>query len=138
MGLSSGRQTELILPSNRSFGFLFSVVFAVVALWPLLFGEAIRAWAGVAAAVVAFVTMLIPNVLTPVNRAWMRFGVLLHRIVSPVVLAFMFFVVLTPFGFVMRALGRRPLELSRDASVDTYWVRREPPGPEPESIRNQF
>jgi hypothetical protein len=129
---------SLILPSNRAFGFLFAVVFALVAVWPFLHGGTVRNWAGFVSAAFAATALLTPNILTPLNRAWMRFGALLHRIMSPVILAIMFFVVLTPFALVMRVVGRRPLALSRDATTDTYWIRRDPPGPEPQSIRNQF
>ncbi len=132
------RQSSLVLPSNRSFGLLFAFVFALMAIWPLFFGGVIRNWAGALSAVFAATALLTPKVLAPLNRGWMRFGALLHRIMSPVLLAIMFFVVLTPFALVMRATGRRPLALSRDKSADTYWVHRAPPGPEPESIRNQF
>ena len=138
MDLSRAHQTAPVLPSNRSFGVLFTAVFALIAVWPLFFGEALRVWAGALSGAFALVTLLSPGLLTPLNRGWMRFGALLHRIVSPIVLAFMFFVVLTPFGLIMRIAGRRPLALSKDASLDTYWVHREPPGPEPESLRNQF
>lgn len=132
------QQTSLVLPSNRSFGLLFAVVFALVAVWPLFFGGAVRNWAGALSAAFAATALLTPNVLAPLNKGWMRFGALVHRIMSPVLLAIMFFVVLTPFAVVMRATGRRPLALLRDKSADTYWVHREPPGPDPESIRNQF
>lgn len=138
MDLPSARKPELVLPSNRSIGLLFTAVFAVVAVWPLLFGEAFRIWAAVVCTALAAITLLAPDALAPLNRAWMRFGALLHRITSPIVLAFIYFAVITPFGLVMRVAGRRPLALARDPSAETYWTDRDPPGPEPDSIRNQF
>ena len=135
---STRQQLAAGLPSNKSFGLLFALVFVIVASWPLLFGGTLRIWAlGVAAAFGA-ATFLAPAALTPLNRAWMHFGALLHRVTSPVILAILFFAIITPFGIAMRLFGRRPLSLDIERSTDSYWVRREPPGPEPNSIRNQF
>ena len=79
-----------------------------------------------------------PGVLAPLNRLWTRFGLLLHRLVSPLVLGVMFFLVITPMGLVMRALGKDPLRLQRDRAARTYWIDRQPPGPAPDSLNNQF
>jgi len=68
------QQTSLVLPSNRSFGLLFAVVFALVAVWPLFFGGAVRNWAGALSAVFAATALLTPKLLAPLNRGWMRFG----------------------------------------------------------------
>ena len=71
-------------------------------------------------------------------RLWQRLGRLLHRIVSPVVLLFLFYVVVTPTGMLMRAFSKGTLQRRRKDTARTYWVERSPPGPEPESLRNQF
>jgi hypothetical protein len=84
------------------------------------------------------VALLWPAVLAPLNRIWTRFGLLLHRIVSPVVLGVMFFGVVTPMGLVMRALGKDPLRLRFDPAARTYWIERRPPGPAPDTLNNQF
>lgn len=76
--------------------------------------------------------------LAPLNRLWFRFGLLLQRIAHPVVLAIIYFAVVTPTGLVLRALGKDPLRLRRDPDAATYWIRRDPPGPEPESMTRQF
>jgi len=125
------------LPSNRSFGLMFCVVFAIVAIWPILGGGDLRLWSLLVSGLFAAVTLFAPDALTPLNRAWMRFGALLHRIVSPIVLAVLFFLVITPFALMMRAGARDPLRLRRNASA-TYWVERKPPGPTPESLNRQF
>lgn len=127
----------LQLPSNRSFGFVFCGFFALVAALPLLSGAPFRGWAAIIAAAFGAAALFSPSVLAPLNRLWMRFGALLHRIVSPIVLAVLFFVVITPFGAVMRILGKDPLKLQLEP-LQTYWVDREPPGPKPESLNNQF
>ena len=79
-----------------------------------------------------------PALLAPLNRLWTRFGALLHRVVSPIVLGFMFFVVITPMGLVRRMLVKDPLRLRFDRQAGSYWVPRQPPGPPPQSLTNQF
>ena len=124
--------------SDRSFGIVFAVVFCVIGLLPLAFGGGARLWSlgvGVAFLLVAVVA---PAVLAPLNRLWLRFGLLLHRIVSPLVLGIMFFVVITPMALVMRALGKDLLRLRFDRAAASYWIDRTPPGPPPESMKDQF
>ena len=124
--------------SDRSFGIVFAVVFCVIGLLPLAFGGGARLWSlgvGVAFLLVAVVA---PAVLAPLSRLWLRFGLLLHRIVSPVVLGIMFFVVITPMALVMRALGKDLLRLRFDRAAASYWIDRTPPGPPPESMKDQF
>jgi hypothetical protein len=124
--------------SDRSFGFVFAGVFLVIAVYPLFFGQAFRAWSLGVALVFAIVALIAPSILGPLNRAWARFGLLLHTIVSPVALALMFFVVITPMALIMRVLGKDLLRLRWDRDATTYWIEREPPGPAPESLRDQF
>lgn len=132
------RREEIQGSSDRAFGLVFAAVFLIIATYPLLFGGQIRVWslgAGAAFAVVAFVW---PGALAPLNRLWTRFGLLLHRIVSPVVLGIMFFAVITPMGLVMRLLGKDPLRLRFDTRAHSYWIERRPPGPKPDSFPDQF
>jgi hypothetical protein len=113
------------LPSNRSFGLVFTVVFGVMALLPLRHGNGPRWWAiGVSAAILA-VAIAWPRALTPANYLWFRFGRLLHRLVSPVVMAILFYGVITPAGRV-RQLMRRGVarSLRPDVGATTYWTRR--------------
>jgi hypothetical protein len=124
--------------SDRSFGFVFAVVFLVIALFPLMFGGGVRLWSLGVAVVFAVVALAAPRILAPLNRLWLRFGLLLHRIVSPIVLGIMFFLVITPIGLLMRALGKDPLRLRFDRGASTYWIPREPPGPPPDSFTDQF
>ena len=91
--------------SNRSFGWVFVAVFGLVALAPLLHAGTARWWALICSAAIAAITVLRPGLLTVPNRLWMRLGLLLGRVVSPVVVGVLFFVVFTPFGLVMRAFG---------------------------------
>ena len=128
--------------SERAFGLVFAGVFLLVALWPLVqraspHGSP-RTWAIAVAVVFALSAWLAPRVLAPLNRIWFRFGELLHRIVSPIALGVIFFGVITPYAFVMRLFGRDALLLRKGSARPSYWVRREPPGPPPDSFHNQF
>jgi hypothetical protein len=132
------RKEPVASSSNRAFGLVFATVFAVIGLWPWLFGGHVRIWSVAIGAAFLVVASLWPAVLAPLNRIWTRFGLLLHRIVSPVVLGVMFFGVVTPMGLVMRALGKDPLRLRFDPAARTYWIERRPPGPAPDTLNNQF
>lgn len=133
------RQHAVEGSSNRSFGVVFAVVFSVVGLWPVVFGSgAPRRWALIVAAVFALLAFLAPAVLDKPNRAWMKLGLLLGMIVSPIVLGLLFFTVFTPMGWVLRLMGKDPMRLHRDPAATTYWIERKPPGPPPESLNNQF
>jgi hypothetical protein len=123
--------------SDRSFGFVFAAVFGVIALIPLLSGAGIRVWALAPAAAFLGLALLRPAALAPLNQAWLVFGRRLHRLVSPVVLGFLFYAVITPAGLLLRALGKDPLRLSLKPDAATYWIERQP-GPDPETMRNQF
>lgn len=124
--------------SDRAFGVVFTAVFAVVGLLPLLGGEPPRHWSLGAAGAVLATTLVKAELLAPFNRAWFRLGLFLHRLVSPVVLAFLFYAVIVPTGLLMRALGKDVLGLRGDGEAESYWIRRDPPGPRPESMRDQF
>lgn len=132
------REVEVEGSSNRSFGWVFTVFFLIIALLPLLKGEGPRVWALAASGAVAAVTLIRPSLLTVPNRLWMKLGLLLGKIVSPVVIGILFYGVITPFGIVMRLAGKDPLRLKRDPEATTYWIRRDPPGPPPDSLSNQF
>jgi hypothetical protein len=132
------RQEDVQGSSDRAFGMVMTAVFAIVGILPLFSGRGVRYWSlGIAAAFLV-VALVAPRVLAPFNRAWLRFGLLLHRVVSPVVLGIMFFLVITPMGLLMRALGKDPLRLKLDRRSNTYWIERKPPGPPPESLKDQF
>ena len=124
--------------SDRGFGIVFTVVFLAVGLWPLTGGNGLRWWSLALAAAFLAAALLRPTLLAPLNRLWTRFGLLLHKLVNPLVMGLMFFAVITPMGVVMRRLGKDPMRLRRDAAVESYWIAREPPGPAPDSMKNQF
>lgn len=129
----------IVLPSNRKFGGLFSAIFATAAAYLYFFKTAnTAALVSLAlAASFAVATLAAPAVLTPLNRLWFQLGLLLGKIVGPLVLGSIFFLLLTPVSLVVRAFGRDELRMKKRA-VSSYWVDREPPGPAPESFQNQF
>ena len=124
--------------SNRSFGLVFAAAFFVVAFWPLFHSESPRWWARGESVVFALVALVRPALLARLNRLWTKLGVLLGAIVSPIALGILFYGILTPLGVVARMAGKDPLRLKRDTSAQSYWILREPPGPPPDSMTNQF
>ena len=132
------RAEPVEVASNRSFGVVFTVVFAIIGLWPIIRGGDPRMWALGVSGVFLLLTLVYPAALAPLNRVWAAFGLLLHKIVSPVVLGFVFFVVVTPTAFLMRVSGKRPLQLKFEPDARTYWVRREQTEPATETMKRQF
>ncbi|MDP6707764.1 MAG: SxtJ family membrane protein [Alphaproteobacteria bacterium] len=124
--------------SERAFGLVFAAVFALIGLWPLLGNGSIRLWALAIAALILGLALLLPRALAPANRAWHRLGLLMHRVMTPLVMSVIFFVTVTPMAVLMRLLGKDPLRLRREPEAQSYWIPREPPGPEPDSMKNQF
>lgn len=123
--------------SERSFGLVFAALFAIVALWPLKNGGDIRLWALAVAAAFLVAALAKPCLLRPLNRVWFKFGMLLHHVVTPVVMGLLFFLTVTPIGLLMRAAGKDPMRLRRNPAA-SYWIDRAPPGPAPETMKNQF
>ena len=126
------------LPSNRSFGTLFIIVFALMA--GLACWRSNGAWPWLAGVSVAFaiVTWVRPSWLTPLNKAWMGLAYLLNKVVSPVVLGVLYYAAITPLGVGRRLLGKDPMRRRFAPHAASYWIPRRPPGPSPESLRDQF
>jgi hypothetical protein len=124
--------------SNRSFGLVFSVLFALLGLVPLVRGRPVRVWALVLAAAFFLAALARPRMLAPLNRLWLRVGLLLHACLSPVIMGLVFYTTVTPIGLVRRLLGADPLRLRLDRDAVTYWIERDPPGPAPDTMRRQF
>ncbi len=133
------RADKTKLSSNRSFGFVIGGAFLLIGLAPLLHApHRPRWWAVVIAAIFAGCAQLRPELLKPLNALWLRFGLLLHKIISPVILGLLFYTTVLPVGLLMRAFGKDPMRLRKDPATASYWVLREPPGPSPESMTRQF
>lgn len=132
------REEEVKGSSNRGFGIVFAVVFAIVGFGPLAHGGMVRGWSLALAALFLAAAYLFPSALTPLNRLWTKFGLLLHHIVNPLIMGLLFFLTVTPVGLAMRMLGKDPLRLKLEPNAKTYWIQRDPPGPAPDTMRRQF
>ena len=121
----SPHDEEVVGPSNRSFGLVFTVVFTIIALLPLWRGGAPRWWAAAVASLFGGLALVWPRALGPANRIWLRIGLLMHRIVNPIVMGAIFYLVVTPFGLAMRLLGKGPAAMRRaDPNATSYWIDR--------------
>lgn len=127
--------------SDRNFGLVLGAAFVVVALLPLVHGGAMRPWAFIPAALLAIPAIVYPKILAPLNKLWFQLGLLLGRVVAPIMMFLMYIIVFTPFALVMRLFGKDPLRRKYDPSARTYWIERgEGPGKTPPmgSMKNQF
>lgn len=121
---------------ERWFGFMWAAIFAAIGLAPLAHRHAARWWAVALAAAWAALAALRPGVLRRPREMWMEFAGVLNRVTTPVAMAIVFYLVVTPTGLLRRALGKDSLRTS--AGAGSYWIRRDPPGPPPESMANLF
>ena len=109
--------------SNRSFGIVFFVVFLLIALYPLVNDGNLRIWSIVLSLIFLILGILGSNILTPLNKIWFKFGILLGNFVSPIVMGIVFFLIVTPTSLIMRVLGKNLLNLKKD-NKKTYWIER--------------
>ena len=125
---------EIKISSNRSFGIVFFIVFLLIALYPLLKGSDLRIWSLVISFVFLVLGLINSKILTPLNRLWFKFGLLLGRFISPLIMGIIFFVVVTPIGIIMRLLKKDLLNLKYNKK-ETYWIDKS--GPK-SKMKNQF
>jgi hypothetical protein len=132
------REEKLVAGSDRSFGFIMAAALTGVSLlngWHL---GRIWPWSATLAALFLSAGLLRPALLHPLNLSWLKFGLLLSRIVNPIIMALLFFGTVLPTGIIMRAMGKDLLRLKRQDGASSYWIVRSPPGPAPETMRDQF
>ena len=120
--------------TNRSFGIVFFIVFLIVAFYPFFNNEDIRVWSLFIAIIFLILGLLNSKILTPLNSVWFRFGLLLGKIVSPVIMGIIFFTIVTPIAFFMRILGKDLLNLKYNNNK-SYWIKKS--GPK-SLMKNQF
>ena len=132
------RKHEIRAASDRSFGIVFAVFFALVAVWPVIHRRPIHWWAFAVSGVLLLVTLVQPCYLHPLNRTWMRLAVLFNGIVTPIIMSLLFFGIFTPIAMLFRLQGKNPLRLGFERDSKSYWLERNPPGPPPESMARQF
>ena len=127
------------LPSERRFGLLFFIVFGITAAYGLHKGwsDRIVVVLGVVGVCFGATAFIAPKILRPLNFAWFKLGELMGRVVSPIVLGVIFYLLITPVGLIGRLAGRDELKIKR-GNGNTYWINRDPPGPSGDSFKNQY
>tara|TARA_B100002052_G_scaffold285580_1_gene298555 strand:- start:389 stop:772 length:384 start_codon:yes stop_codon:yes gene_type:complete len=120
--------------SNRSFGIVFFTVFLLIALYPLINEENLRLWSLVISLIFLVLGLINSQILTPLNKLWFKFGILLGKIVSPIIMGIIFFFVVTPIGFIMKAIGKDLINLKYNNNK-SYWIEKT--GPK-SKMKNQF
>jgi hypothetical protein len=132
------RIEEIELPSNRKFGLLFAIIFVLIAGRYALKAQFLSAWIfSILFLITIIITGIKPELLLPLNKLWMRFGFLLGKIVSPIVLGIIFFFLFSPIAFLMRITGRDELCLKKTIKL-SFWKNRTPIGPDFSSFKQQF
>lgn len=137
-GKTGGPEKIVNRSSNRSFGLFFSFLAVAVGVWPMLSGRAPGIWLLGIGALLFGLAMLRPNMLGPLNALWFEFGLLLHRILNPLILGLVFFTSVVPIGLALRMFGKDPLKRRFEPQLDSYWIVRDPPGPQADSLPRQF
>ena len=126
---------EIKLGSNRSFGIVFFIVFVLIAIYPLINQGEVRIWSLIISFLFLFLGLLNSKILTPLNKLWFRFGLFLGKIISPIIMAVIFFLVVTPIGLLMRFFGKDVLNLKLNKKKSSYWIEKV--GPK-SKMKNQF
>ena len=113
--------------SEKSFGILFSIVFLIIALYPLFVSKEIHIWAFVVSVILLLLAFLAPKTLFLCNKIWFKFGMLLGSIIAPIVMAMVYLTTVLPTGLIMRLLGKDLLRKSFDKNANSYWIERNIP-----------
>ena len=125
---------KIKIGSNRSFGIVFFILFLLIALYPMINSEGIRMWSIIVSLIFLVLGLLDSKILTPLNKIWFKFGMVLGRIISPFIMGIIFFLVVTPIGLIMRILGKDLVNLKYNNNK-TYWIEKT--GPK-SKMKNQF
>ena len=128
------RNTEIKIGSNKSFGIVFFIVFLLIAIYPLINNGELRIWSLIIAIIFLILGLINSKVLTPLNKLWFKFGLLLGKVVSPLIMGIIFFLVVTPTALIMRIIGKDLLNL-RFNNKKSYWIEKT--GPK-SKMKNQF
>ena len=127
-------QQKIKLPSNRNFGIVFSIVFLIISLWPLLSQNDIRIWSLIIAGIFLVLGLINSKLLLPLNKIWFKFGIFLGNFIAPIVMGIIYFMVVTPTGLIMKLLGKDLLNLKK-SNKDTYWIDKDNSN---NDLKNQF
>ena len=123
------------ISSNRSFGLVFFALFLIISLWPLINDAEIRIWSLIISIIFLLLGLFNSKILTPLNKLWFKFGIILGKFVAPIVMGIVFFLVVTPTGIIMRLAGKNLLGLKKDIKKNTYWIKK---NNYLSSMKNQF
>ena len=123
------------ISSNRSFGIVFFLFFLILFLWPLTKGQEVKIWLLIVSVIFLGLGLINSKLLTPLNKIWFKFGILLGKFISPIVMGIVFFLVVTPTGLIMRLIGSNLLALKKDNNKNTYWIKKKD---YKTSMKNQF
>ena len=127
-------QNDVKIGSNKSFGIVFFIVFFLISLYPLTNQENIRVWSLIISLIFLILGLLNSKILNPLNKLWFKFGMILGRIVSPIIMSIIFFLVVTPIALIMKLLKKDLLNLKFN-KTNTYWIEKS--GPK-SKMKNQF
>ena len=125
---------DIKISSNRSFGIVFFIVFLLIALYPLTYSQDIRIWSVIISIIFLVLGLFNSKILTPLNKLWFKFGIFLGKIISPIIMGIIFFLVVTPIGLLMRLLGKDLVNLKYNNNK-SYWIEKK--GPK-SKMKNQF
>jgi hypothetical protein len=132
------REEDVRISSHRSFGLVFAGLFALLGTLSAYHSGTRWYYWFLLAALFGVLAYIAPGVLAPLNRLWAKFGHLLHMVISPVLLGILFYLCISPIGFLMRLTGKDPMRRKLERAAKSYWIVRAPPGPPPETFKNQF
>lgn len=132
------RGPGITLSSPRTFGFVWTALLLLYGVAPLRHGAHVRIFALASAALLALISLFLPGLLQQPNRLWARVATVLHGITNPMIMGVLFFCFFVPLGVLYRFRKKDAMHLPRDRNASSYWIKREPPGPAPESMMNQF
>ena len=110
--------------SNKNFGIVFFIVFLLIAVWPLIDGQSLRVWSLIVSLIFLVLGLLNSKLLNPLNLAWIKFGKILGKVVAPIVLGVIYFIIVTPIGLFLRLFGKDLLQI-KFSKNNSYWIKRE-------------
>ena len=110
--------------SNKNFGIVFFIVFLLIAVWPLIDGQSLRVWSLIVSLIFLVLGLLNSKLLNPLNLAWVKFGKILGKVVAPIVLGVIYFIIITPIGLFLRLIGKDLLQ-TKFSKNNSYWIKRE-------------
>ena len=122
------------MSTNKNFGIVFFIFFFIIAMWPLLSSNDFRLWSLIISLIFLILGILDSKILTPLNKLWMKFGLFLGNLISPIIMGIIYFIVVTPTGLIMKILGKDLLLLKKN-NMQTYWIEKKDPKT---SMKNQF